>query len=476
MSIPFGTPFAPWQDLALAPPGFFGHLLSVTEHEHEHEHERDHKRSPKETDIVCLGHLKRVLPLLDRLREVGCGRDKAGNRELFFDDYVKLVLLYLWNPLIGSMRTLQEAAGLANVAKALGVKRFSLGSFSEAPRLFEPERLKPIIAELAGDLRPPGGGRDPRLAAELTHTLTLVDSTVLTALARLARAAAGFDARYTTAKDGRGVFGWRLHTQLDLETFAPRRLERTGARNAGANREHNVLRRSLEADRCYVGDGGFADRTLFDDVVDAGSSYVIRMRQDSVFDVVEERLLSQEALDAGVVRDAVVRLGGGGGGGADAETTTTTTTTTTTRHPVRLVAVQVEPHPRRTRAGTKQADLILLATSLTELPAELVALTYRYRYTVELFFRTFKQLLGLRHLLSQREGGIDIQVYCTVIVCLLICLMTGKKPDKSNRNMIGWYLIGLASEAELIAHLNRPDNTGVKLRAKDELWKKLGVE
>jgi hypothetical protein len=71
-----------------------------------------------------------------------------------------------------------------------------------------------------------------------------------------------------------------------------------------------VLRRALEAGRCYVGDGGFADRTLFDDVVDAGSSYVVRLREDSAFAVVEERLLSREALDAGVVRDAVVRLGG----------------------------------------------------------------------------------------------------------------------------------------------------------------------
>lgn len=66
----------------------------------------------KEKDIVCLGHLKRVFPLLDKLHDVGCGRDKAQNRELFFDDYVKLVLLYIWNPLIESARDLQEAVGL----------------------------------------------------------------------------------------------------------------------------------------------------------------------------------------------------------------------------------------------------------------------------------------------------------------------------------------------------------------------------
>ena len=133
----------------------------------------------REKDIVCLGHLKRVLPLLEKLHGVGCVRDKAGNRELFFDDYCKLVLLYVWNPLIDSVRTLQQACGLSNVAKALGVKRFSLGSFSEAPAVFDPDRLKPVIAELSGQLKGlPSPAHDPRLkdpGRDLKHVVTLVD-------------------------------------------------------------------------------------------------------------------------------------------------------------------------------------------------------------------------------------------------------------------------------------------------------------
>jgi hypothetical protein len=139
------------------------------------------------------------------------------------------------------------------------------------------------------------------------------------------------------------------------------------------------------------------------------------------------------------------------------------------------LAVQVEPHPRRTRKGPKQADLLLIATNLLDLPAELVALIYRYRYTVELFFRFFKHLLGMRHLLSQRGEGVDTQVYCAVIACMLINLQAGKRPDKATVRMLGWYLLGLADEQDVIGFLNKPDNTGVKLRAKDELWKKLGV-
>jgi len=61
-----------------------------------------------------------------------------------------------------------------------------------------------------------------------------------------------------------------------------------------------------------------------------------------------------------------------------------------------------------------------------------------------------------------------------VIACLLINLYTGKKPNKRMVEMIGWYLIGLATRQDVIDLLNRPDNTGVKLRAKEELRKKLG--
>src|SRR5258708_30229761 len=146
----------------------------------------DDPREPpalKDRDILCLGHLRRVLPLLDQLNDVGCERDKAGNRRLFFGDYCKLVLLYVWNPLIDSLRQLQAATQLKTVAKALGVPRFSLGSFSEAPRVFEPRRLQPVIAELAGQLPDTLSRVDPRLAG-LKQALTLVDGTAVAALGR----------------------------------------------------------------------------------------------------------------------------------------------------------------------------------------------------------------------------------------------------------------------------------------------------
>jgi hypothetical protein len=420
--------------------------------------------SLREREVVGLKHFKRLMPLLRRLHDVGCDRDKAGNRRLFMDDYCATVLLYLFNPMINSLRMLQETMVLAHVFKALGVQRFSLGSFSESPRAFDPQQLKLIIDELAGELVPLG--KDPRLA-ELKHALTLVDSTVLAGLSRLVQASCD-QTHYNTTRDGRAIHGWRLHMQLDLETFLPRKMELAGARNAGKNRENNVLRGSLTAGLCYVGDGNYADRVLFEDIVTIGSSYVIRMRENCVFTVLEERLLSQEALDANIVRDAVVRLGQPD----DKEL----------NHAVRIIEIKVEPHQRRTRTKrngtgkwtTRTTDRLIIVTSLIDLPAELIALIYLYRYSIELFFRFFKHLLGMRHLLSQRKEGVEIQIYCCVIACMLINLQTGKKPTKALVLVLGWYLLGVATEQDVMNYLNRPDNRGVKLSAKEALWKKLG--
>jgi hypothetical protein len=124
--------------------------------------------------------------MLARLHEVGCQRDKAGNRQLHMDEYCLLVLLFLFNPVARSLRALQQASELRKVQRKLGSLRASLGSLSEATEVFEPERLKEIIAELGAQLEPVA--RDPRLK-DVRGVVTLVDGTLLKGLPVLVQAA-----------------------------------------------------------------------------------------------------------------------------------------------------------------------------------------------------------------------------------------------------------------------------------------------
>ena len=57
--------------------------------------------------------------------------------------------------------------------------------------------------------------------------------------------------------------------------------------------------------------------------------------------------------------------------------------------------------------------------------------------------------------MSHDAKGIEIQTYCAIIACMLLCLWTGRKPAKRTYEMVCYYFLGLASEAELLAHLEK---------------------
>ena len=84
----------------------------------------------KDSDITGLKYFDQLAPLLERLHDDGCDRDKAGNRKLHFDQYGLLILLYLFNPVVPSLRGIQQASELGKVQKKLGCSRASLGSLS----------------------------------------------------------------------------------------------------------------------------------------------------------------------------------------------------------------------------------------------------------------------------------------------------------------------------------------------------------
>ena len=391
----------------------------------------------REEDVSGLKYFDKLAPLLARLHSVGCQRDKAGNRDLHFDQYCLLVLLFLFNPVVRSLRALQQASELKKVQRRLGCLRAALGSLSESVQVFEPERLKEIIAELGQQLAPIA--QDSRLK-DLQYTITLVDGTLLKALPRIT------EAMWLSSRTGEAHHAWRLHTQFELDRHVPVRMTLTNGRNSGPSDEKNVLRTQLQADRCYVMDRWYAQFTLFNDIHRAGSGYVCRVRDNSVFEVIKERPLSQADMTANVVRDVVVNMGLSKAAAKQPD------------HPVRLVIVQVKPHEKRSNrkgnTGAGPSDgLLRIATDLLDVPAEIIALLYLYRYTIELFFRFFKHVLGCRHLLSDDPKGIEIQTYCAIIACMLISLCTGRKPTLRTYEMICYYMIGWADEEEFLAHL-----------------------
>jgi hypothetical protein len=379
------------------------------------------KKAPvTERSLRGFKYFRMLSPLLRRLHDARTDRDRAGNRELFYDQYALLLLLYFFTPTLTSLRGLQQATRLEKVQKRLGVRRTSLGSLSEAARVFDATLLQEIIAELAQR----AGPELPRDEAAALHDLTALDGSLLPALPRMAWAL-WQDEHHRAAK---------MHVCFAVLRGVPTAATVT----AGTGSERDQWRRLAQPGGFYVVDRGYAEYDLFQELHDRGCSFVARVQDNAAYEVQEDRPVSAAARRAGVIRDVVIRRLG------------------TPHHnrllpqPFRVVVVATG----KSRPDGTAVELVLVTNRL-ELAAELVALAYRYRWSVELFFRWLKCVLGCRHLVSECRNGVTIQVYMALIASLVISLWTGQKPTKRTYEMICFYLSGWASEAELLAHLEK---------------------
>lgn len=354
--------------------------------------------------------------LLERLHGAGAERDRAGNRRLFFDHYVVLLLTYFATPALASLRGLQLATGWDRTRRDLGIRRAALGSLSEAARVFDADLLRPVVRELAARAVPLASGRE----ADALRGLTAVDGSIFAALPRMAWA-------LWRDADHRGA---KLHLHFDVLKGVPADATVTPA----AGSERAELAASLQPGRLYVMDRGYADYELFARIVAAGSSLIARVKDNVAYVVQEDRPVTPAAAAAGVVRDAILsRLG-------------TSHHKDHLRRPMRLVIVRA---PGR---DGKMMELWLITDRL-DLDAELVALAYHYRWTVELFFRWMKCILGARHLVAENRNGVALQMYAALILSLLVVLRTGRKPTKRLFETIHFYLMGWVSEEELDTYL-----------------------
>jgi len=384
-----------------------------------------------------LRNLGAMRTLLQSLHQVGCARDKAGNRQLHMSDYCLLVLAWLYNPIIDSLRGLQQASALSQVQKRLGVGRASLGSLSESVRVFDPDALAELAAELSAKLPE----RSPERFAAVQKRPTAVDGSVFKLLVQIGKLA------WLPRSGGGATCGYRMHAQFEIFRSTTHRIDVTGANPRKEADERAVLARTLEAGRCYLLDRGFQKYSLWDAIHEAKSEYVCRLHDNTPYQVVQERALTAEDQAAGVLSDQLVQFG------------TPNSRTPPPQHPTRLVIVQAKPHnSRRSKNGVSGPNcdgFLRLVTDNLELPAQIVAELYRLRWTIELYFRMIKQLLGCRHLLSTHPEGVTIQLYMAIIACIMILALTGKMPTKRTYEMICHYLAEWASLEELEAHIQK---------------------
>lgn len=357
---------------------------------------------------------RRELRVLDDMLRDLRGAHAHANRKLFFDDVVVAHLLAFFNPALRGLRSIQELFQDAKVQRVFQTPRMPKSTLADAQRVFDPELLTPLIETLQQRL---GNLPKTKPIDTLTRALIAVDGSFFAVAPRIAWALYNQNDGQRPVRQG----NVRLHMQFDVERGIPAHVGLT----AGRGSEAKHLSKHLTSNCFYIMDRGFQTYQLLADILAAQSDFLVRLRKSATLEVRATRPLAAADFAVGIVADEEVTVGWRSDQVADLP-------------PLRRVIV------RALNRDGEVHDLILL-TNRFDLTAQEVALLYRHRWQVELFFRWLKCMAHFEHFFSESLTGMTLQVYVTIIGTLLIALQVGARPTKYDYALMSSALLGWTS-------------------------------
>ncbi len=221
-------------------------------HARRGKHAKDAKGKSPVPAVNGFKYVRLVSALLQALHDERAERDRAGNRQLFYDQYATLLLLYFFTPTVTSLRGIQQMSELAKVQQRWGMPRTGVSTLSEAATVFDAALLQDVINELA--LRAWTQASQENSAErdrerELLRDLVVIDGSLLPALPRMVWAV-WQDEQHRAAK---------MHVAFAALRNVPVGITVT----AGNGSEREQTHQLVQPGGFYVCDRGYVDYELF---------------------------------------------------------------------------------------------------------------------------------------------------------------------------------------------------------------------
>jgi len=311
-----------------------------------------------------------VAPLMSKIDAIEAARPIHHRETLTFKAFVRLLLYYFVTPTESGRQLLTD---VLSAAPALGLERVSRSTFFDAfnrfPVAWFQALLETVLAGTAWQSIP---------ELDALGRLYCIDGSLFPALARMA---------WAEYKDKSQAI--KLHLCFDLN----RMIAVQFLVDAGNSSERAALRQMVQGGVTYIADRGYVCFQLLADIVAAEAHFVMRMKSNLVYTVVESLTVTVPAAATHLftqVTDQRVSLTG-----AEGQPT------------YRLVTFSVG------------AEQYLILTDRLALTTFQIILLYAYRWQVELMFRFLKRTLTGLHLLSTSREGVTIQFHLLLCAALL---------------------------------------------------------
>lgn len=192
-----------------------------------------------------------------------------------------------------------------------------------------------------------------------------------------------------------GKSGIKAHTLFDVKNSIPAFVIITGAEVHDSQVMDQI---PYEANSFYVFDRAYMDTKQLNIIKLTKAYFMVREKRRMVYEVLEDKCYNNP--NTGVMADMIIRFTG-------------QKTSKQYSELMRRIVFYDKEHNRT----------FVFYTNNNEVSAEDVALLYKYRWSVELFFKWMKQHLRIKEFYGTTENAVKIQVYAAIITYCLVSII-----------------------------------------------------
>ena len=244
------------------------------------------------------------------------------------------------------------------------------------------------------------------------------------------------------SKEGKSKGGIKVHTVINADEIVPNLVWFSPA----TTHDHNFLKKlKCDDNTIYVFDKGYNDYKAFKHFTDHKTGFVTRIKDNAVYEEMEVLEIS-DATHSGVLSD-------------------------------KIIEVEIKKDKEKTKLKLRKVTFydrvnkreFEFLTNLFDLRADLIAGLYKIRWQIELLFKQLKQNFPLRYFLGDNENAIKIQIYCVLIVNLLMAVIKKKlRRNWAFSNLVSFCKIHLFNYIQLMKFLENPEKDWIIDKAEIE--------
>jgi hypothetical protein len=266
---------------------------------------------------------------------------------------------------------------------------------------------------------------DSRVEIALGKQVKIVDSTTISLFKDILKCVG------RKPSDGKSKGGIKSHSVINADEKVPNLVWFTASRT----HDHQFLEK-LKCDEhtVYIFDKGYNDYKAFEYFTQQKTGFVTRIKENAKYEVTLKNEIP-ENIHCGVLSDEIIEVE------VDKEGIKS-------KLKLRKIKYYDREHKRTFE----------FISNLFEFRADTIAALYKIRWQIELLFKQIKQNFPLKYFLGDNENAIKIQIYCVLIVNLLMgVIKKSLKRQWSFSNLVSFCRIHLFNYIHLTKFLESPE-------------------